>query len=72
MSIEHMKDLKKKPLDQLQTHFDIIIHVLSDKLYIATGIENERLDQATEDLGLEEDPEYKALEQDYTQQVAAI
>ena len=44
MSIDHMKELKKKPLDQLQTHFDIIIHVLSDKLYIATGIENERLD----------------------------
>jgi len=72
ISIAHMKDLKKKPVTELQKHFDIIIHVLADKLYIELGVENEMLDKATDDLNLEEDPEYKAMEVEYTQQVAAI
>ena len=64
-----MKELKKKPLDTLQSHLDIIVHVLADKLLVAVGIENEQLDHATEVLGLEEDEDYKAMEVEYTEQI---
>ena len=50
-----MKDLKKKPVEELQKHLDIIIHVLADKLFVEVGVENEDLDAATEALGLEDE-----------------
>lgn len=67
LSVDHMKELKKRPVQELQQHLDIIIHVLGDKLFMATGVENEDLDLATENLNLEEDPAYKQLELEYAQ-----
>ena len=58
LSVEHMKDLKIYPLEELQKHFDIINHVIGDKLFMATGVINDDLSMATSNLGLEIDPEY--------------
>ena len=60
MALEHMLTLKlggKKGKD-LKIELDILPYVLSDKLFQAHGIESEAMDQATERMGLEADPEY--------------
>ena len=58
ISVDHMRNLKKLPLQELQPELNLITQVLSDKLYEIEGIEGEDLDAATEKLGLESDAEY--------------
>ena len=53
ISIDHLKELKKLPIEQLQGELALIQQVLADKLCLATGIETEDLDAHTEKLNLE-------------------
>lgn len=57
-SVEHMRELKKLPLDQLQPELNLITSVLSDKLFELEKIEGEDMDAATERIQLESDAEY--------------
>ena len=66
ISIDHLKDLKKLPIDKLQSELALIQQVLADKLCLATGIETEELDAQTEKLNLEQDEEYMQMVKDYT------
>jgi len=61
-----MRELKGKPIGELQEHLDIIIPVLSDQLFIKLGIHSEQLDGATEYFGLETDPQYIAMQQSFS------
>ena len=60
MALEHMLTLKLggQKGAALKVELDILPYVLSDKLFMAHGIESEAMDIATEKLGLEADPEY--------------
>ena len=66
ISIDHLKDLKKLPIDKLQSELALIQQVLADKLCLATGIETEDHDAQTEKLNLEQDEEYMQMVKDYT------
>ena len=70
--IEHQKELKKLPQDELQEELKIMQLRLSDKLYFATGVESDELDAATDRLELEEDDEYKQMVEDFTAVVSQI
>ena len=60
-----MKQLKTLSPQKLPYELAILTHVLQDKLFLAIGIETDMLDVATEELGLEDDEEYKSMIDEY-------
>lgn len=72
MSVDHMRALKRLPLDELQPELNILQYVLSDKLFDLEQIEGEDLDAATERIGLESDAEYQIMVQEYMIKVQEI
>jgi len=67
-----MKHLKTLTPDKLPYELAILTHVLEDKLFDAIGITTEMLDEATDELNLEEDEEYKQLIEEYQKEVSGI
>ena len=72
ISVDHLTELKKLPLGELQAQFGLVQSYLADKLFQKCGIESEELDGATETLGLEQDPEYMGMVQEYQMKVAGL
>lgn len=58
MSIDHMKELKKLPLAELNPELQIIAQVLADKVFNEMKIESEDIDATTERLNLDANPDY--------------
>ena len=58
MSIDHMRELKKLPLTELQPELQVIAQVLADKVYLELQIDSEDIDAANERLNLEGNAEY--------------
>lgn len=58
LSIEQIKVLKLLPASTMQDEIKYLQPKLLDKLFLQTGIEQEELTRAVEELKLEEDPEY--------------
>ena len=60
-----MKLLKKEPLAKLGGHFEILLTVLNDQLFLKFGFEHDILQRATDEIGLEDDSEFKAMENEH-------
>ena len=72
LSYQHMQELKKLPIKDLQPELGLIQAVLSDILHKEMDIEGEDLDAATEITGLEKDSDYMIMVQEYMQKVQAL
>lgn len=60
LSVSHLKSIKDRNLTQEEqaAEMGIIEAILADKLFFATGVESTDLDEATEELRLEQDAEF--------------
>ena len=67
ITITHMKHLQTIPQDKLPYDLAVLTNVLSDKLFLAVGVEMDMLDAATDRLQLDMDEEYLIMVRDYTE-----
>ena len=45
---------------------------MADRLFLKTGVESDDLDKTTEDLNLDNDPEYQKMVAEYTEKVQSM